>query len=225
MSNLNLDSISLNDIFNGLQKQKDNFNLKEMDRTLHIMYPNKLAKYVLVSPYEVDSQIDKGCKIRYIKKNTNTISCAASVVKIVKPNKLTGDGMYLLLTMVVNRKPVWKIYTSDHFIFIHNHFVSDDKTRRDLEDKFKTMGKSYDLFETSKQTRHKLFKHAGLVQKDIDLDNKIDNMFECHQNRPKKEYTGLKVSTTNVDFIVDNIINHEKVKTKNKKKKTKKRKK
>jgi hypothetical protein len=204
---MNLDRISLNDIFDGLGQQKKTFDLKMTEKKYHNSYPNALKQYALVNPYEIKTTINKGDKIKYIKKNTNIVSCAASVVGITKDSFMSD--FFLLLTSVVKRNILWKIYPSDHHIFIFNKYMSDSDITSKIRDIYEKNGKSYTEINVSQNTRNKLLINNTKKYVKSDLDEKLDMIIGKHQDRSSVSYTGKKIHAKNVDDIVDSIFRHE----------------
>ncbi|VBB17540.1 hypothetical protein YASMINEVIRUS_2, partial [Yasminevirus sp. GU-2018] len=212
---MNLDNITLDNICESLGKQKNSFDLKALDEKYHKMFPDKLAKYVLVSPYDVKTIVTVGDKIRYIKKGSGEISCVASVAKIIKTG-VDGKDYYFVLSLVVDRTSFWTIYPSECFIFQHNRFISDDDVVRHLSEKLIENGKSVKNFNIPQKERHKILEQMGATKTQIKKEKYADEMIK--EGVAKAPYTKGSVSENNIDEMLDDIFAFEEKKRKNRKK-------
>jgi hypothetical protein len=69
-----MDNISLNEIFNGFNKQKASFDYKKIDKMIRDKYDKELELYDLVSPDEITDLLSTGNAIRYTKRENFKLS-------------------------------------------------------------------------------------------------------------------------------------------------------
>lgn len=206
-----IDDISLDTILNSMQNIKHHNNLKEIDTRHHIMYP-KLSHYVMIEPYNVHL-LAKNDIIRYIKRS-GEISCAASIVKIVKSDR--NNSMYFFLTSAAKRNSVWKIYPFSYIIYRYDKYASDNQTFNNIKKMYNINEKTHKYVNVTKEQRKKILKQAGFSKKNIDLDDNIDKMLAQHTNATKCTYTNKKIINENdIDTMIDEIIKYEAKKRKN----------
>lgn len=194
---MNLDSITFDDILESFDNQT--VNVKEIDRFYRKMYHEKLEKYMLVSPYDVKQVITKGSVIRYIKKDSNELSCASFVMKIKKDE----SNDYFILSMLRDSSKLWKIYPSNHYIFVYDVNITTKYKLTQLTDKLIAQKKSFIQIPLEKRAMRSLLK-------DTKLDNEINKMLE--NKVVKAPYSNKKVNPDNLDDTLNNIFDHEKKK-------------
>lgn len=207
MTTINLDNITLDDIINGLKTQQEKFDANKIDKFYHKSYPTELSKYVLVNPYDVYNIVPLGSVIRYIKKDADDISCVCIVKKIVESDEKSKNSGYLLLSLVSKEK-MWKIYPANHYIFIYDRYLSNRSFVHKLEEKYVDQKKKYKKIIMPDKELHKVLKHMGMNEQQIQSDKNADKILAKRKHAP--EYIKQKVTIDNVDNIVDQILLHNK---------------
>jgi hypothetical protein len=216
---MNLNDITLDDILAGMKTQNDSFDATGIDILYHEKFPQELKRYVLVKPFEINSQIGKGSIIRYIRPSDNpSISASIMVVhkvyidKGIYINKKRGVLDHLVVSYVHNNSKVWKIYPSNYYIFKYDPYAGDRRFATKLLKIAKSeekKGKKIKYVSMQPKNRHNIFKNMGMTDieanKQLELEEKIDNIFENSKNK-RVTYNNIKVNQENLDEILDMII-------------------
>lgn len=128
-----MDKITLNVILRNIKQTQTEYKkniddtINNLEQTIKKKYPKKLQHYKLLPASELDTGLNTGNVIRYIKNQENqplTISCASIIIKIVRSHNAIK---YILLRTTNNKKNIWKLYPDNYFIFVR------DKYRRNNE--------------------------------------------------------------------------------------------
>jgi hypothetical protein len=212
---MNLDLITLDDILGSIKKNNKTFDTEAIDAEYHEIFPEELKKYLIVKPFEVGTQIDKGTVIKYIKKSRNgdiSISNAVTVVKKV----YTEEDIYIkvgrvfdhfLVTPLYNKKPIWKLYGANQYIFKYSPYNGDRKVATCMRKIAEQDGKKVKNIRISPKTRHRLFQDMGMSDKEIDANTKLDKMIdELIETSTKNRVIYDDVNQDNLDDVLDKIM-------------------
>jgi len=223
--------ITLDDIIAGMKAKNNTFDAEGIDRKYHEQFPDELKHFTLVKPFEVESQVTTGSSIRYIKKNSDDISCAAIVVK-VEYSALDDTLDHFVLSNLTGKKNIWKIYPSNHYIFKYSSAIGDQKRTNNIKKVFDKEKEKMKEIVVPVDTHKKVLKRMGMNDEDIEhaieLDKKVDEIISSNTTNTKKKSYIKKVNDDTIDDILDTIITqHDSdtaLKNNNKKKEIKKRK-
>lgn len=227
---IDVDKISLNDIFDGFEKQAENVDAKEIDNYYRTKYPKMLAQYEFVKQKDLIGVLEKGNVIKFSKKNIDEISCSCYVVLItyLDEDKRVIDKIVLQTN---GGKRTWSIYPNNHYIFILNRHASKINSlvsnfERKTSLKLATIGTEPKL---SKKELITIMKKEGKTDEYIEnyfkMDNGVDNIISKHEKRVNsahnKDYMKFqrkKMNPCELDYVVGDIFKHNPLKPKKKKK-------
>lgn len=171
-----MDKISFDDIVDGFDDQSSSFDYKKIDNMVRYKYSKQLELYDLVSPSEITDLISKGDVIRYTKRPDYELSCVSIVkdVIFIDSNKRIID--YILLG-APKRENVWKIYPSNHYIFLRdvnrlNRRVLD-RAREQLTEK----GKRFIDVDISPSAMKKFTDEVRAI------DANLDKIFKSYESK------------------------------------------
>jgi len=203
-----IDDITLDDIFSGIQKQNEKFDAKKIDRLYHELFPDQLLKYEFIPPLRVQDNISVGSVIRYVKTN-NDISCV-SIVKSIVYTYEYGEKIldYFILSTVHYSNSIWRLYPSNYYIFKYSRNIADQKFINKLLKLNEEKGIKTKNITISPKDRHKLLKNLGLTDKEIALDDKVDNLIRYEGTKKVASYTNKRVNLENLDDVCNDIMEH-----------------
>lgn len=162
-----MDDISFTDILKVFDKQVKEFNPDNIE-TIRDKYQDELELYNLVPPSELRTMLSNGDSIRYIKKD-NTLSCV-SIVKSIIYTKSKKFIDYILLgsPSKLERDNVWKIYPSNHYIFIRDENRLNKKLVKMVKEKLTKSGKVFMNVDVSKTALKKFSEDIRAIDKNLD---------------------------------------------------------
>lgn len=221
---MNLDSITLDDILSGFEKQNKDFDTTKINNEYHTLFPEELKKYSLVKPSDVETLVDKGNIIRYVRKNKNnniSISNATIVIKKIYKDydiDINDNNVFdhLLVTSLHNKKNTWKLYPANQYIFLYSPYIGDQKISAHMRKIADQKGIKVKNITLSPKTRRKIFQNMGMTNKEINLDDNLDkkigDLLESHTKK-KVSYGGVSVNQENLDATLNMILSqHNKIK-------------
>jgi hypothetical protein len=216
---IDLDKITMDDIFKGFDKQAKEFDAAGIDKFYRDKYPDKLEKYILLSYEDLGASLEKGSVIKFTKKNSDDISCSCFIKSIAY---LETDSK-IIEYLVVSKGPntVWRIYPSNHYIFKLDRLYKEHEKTKMIRNEFTKAGKSikditvddktYRLYLASRNTP------TDEIEKQIKLNKKTNDLFKKHaiqkEINSKKKYmdmVGKNIKIGQVDEIYNDILKNHK---------------
>jgi len=213
----NSGDITLEEIYASMEARNKKFDAVYVDIFYHEIFSDELARYTLVKPFEVDSQITKGSVIRYIEgttKETAKISCASLVIKAVFTDGIEEGKIldHFLLTTVYNGEKIWKIFPSNYYIFQYLPSIGDQKFAISLRKIEAKKGKNTKEIKVTLQERRKILKNIGMTDKEIKknmvLNERIDKILESNENK-KLSYGNIRVNQENLNDVLNMIMQQD----------------
>lgn len=215
---IDLDKISLNDMFTGFDKQSEVENAEEIDNYFRSKYSQKLEKYTFIRHKDLASVLQNGDLIRYSKKSSCDMSCSCFIGMILYLD--SGKNVIdQIIVGVYGKKKLWKLYPANHYIYKYDKNALG-KTRRDEMIKILEMNKSNNSSTTRKSRELtddellKAMKNLGKNQEYIDsnlkLNTNVGAIFNDHDRRKeenaKKSYMNMRRDRLKISDL-DNVVN------------------
>lgn len=198
-------------IIAAIESNNVSFDLEKIDRMYHNKYPDELAHYTLVKPFEIRTQIGKGSVIKYTKKNQDELSITA-LVTAVEYSYLNDAVQCFLLRRINKQGAVWKIFPSNHYIFVYSKIIGDQRISTKIKEIAQEQGRNYKNIELTPKTRNRLLKNCGMTDGEIEktkiLDEKLEKIFNSNKTK-KNTYGSTLVTRHNLDEMAEKILYEE----------------
>jgi len=159
-----MDNISFMDILKVFDKQVKNINPDKIE-SIRDKYQEELELYNYVEHSEIQTMLSKGNSIRYVKKD-NTLSC----VSIVRDIIYTKSKKFIdcIILSAPYRDNIWKIYPTNHYIFIRDENRLNKKIVKIVKEKLTESGKVFMNVEVSKKALKKFSEDIKAIDKNLD---------------------------------------------------------
>ena len=171
-----MDKISLEDIINGFDDQSASFDYKKTDNMIRHKYSKELGMYDLVSPSEIAELLSKGDVIRYTKRPDYELSCVGIIKNIIYVDTKKRIIDYMLLG-APSRDNVWKIYPSNHYIFLRDGNRPNRRVIDKVRDHLVENGKRFIDVDISPNAMKKFTNDIRVI------DEKLDKIFKSHESK------------------------------------------
>lgn len=200
---MDLDAITNEDIFGGIQSQCKKFDdyMLNIDTVIRKSDGEKLKHFVLVKPFELTSQIDIGNYVRFIKKKTFKISCVCVVKEIVYVTASKRSIKKILLSPLKYNN-IFIIYPYNHYIYKKDMNIFDQAKVQKLEELYAEK-KNVKMISISQENKAKLCDTYFGDKFGSMLDSNIDKIFEMNDKRKRIVDTVLEDDSF-VDKLLEN---------------------